>query len=103
MPQIRFTNDQKAQLIGWLNREKDHLLSMNSMADRIIIPRVTGALSCIKGDLDFVTRLRSALRGSNESTELSVQDSESLMAVAQANEYDDRIDFWKSIERVLSE
>lgn len=97
MPQVTLSNEQKAQLIGWLNREKDYLLSIDSMALRIIIPRATGTSDFIKNDLDFAIRLRSTLRGQDPTTELSVQDAETLVDVARANDYSNRAEFWKSI------
>lgn len=102
MTQITLTNDQKAQLIGWLNREKDYLLSIVAMSDRILLPRVSGGLDVVKNDLDYVTRLRETLRNSDLELELTIEDIEILSDVAAKNPYPNRRDFWTSITKVLA-
>ena len=98
MPQLTLTNDQKAQLVGWLNREKDFLLSIKAMAERIVIPSVTQTLELIKRDLEFVIRLRTAIRESDTpAVEISDLDSETLVDVARSNNYVNRDEFWRSI------
>ena len=99
MPTINFSDDQKSQLVGWLNREKDHMLSVKSMADKIILPGVTGTLELIKQDLEFVIRVRTAIRTveRDDPVELSIQDCETLVDVGRANNYSNRDEFWKSI------
>ena len=101
MTQITLTNDQKAQLMGWLKREKDYLLSIVSMSERILLPRVSGALEFVKNDLDYVSRLRDTLRNSGLELELTIEDIEILADVAAKNPYDNRRDFWTSISRAL--
>ena len=99
MPIIHFTEVQKAQLVGWLNREKDYMLSVKSMAEKIILPGVTGTLELIRNDFDFVMRVRAAFHTKNraEPVEMSVQDGETLVDVARANPYANREHFWRSI------
>lgn len=96
---VSFTDDQKSQLVGWLNREKDHLLSIKSMAEKIILPGVTGTLELIKQDLDFVVRVRTAIRTVDRDApiDLSLQDREALVDVARSNTYANRESFWKGI------
>ena len=101
MPQVTLTSDQKAQLIGWLNREKDHLLSILAMADRIVVRRVTGLMDIIKLDYDFVTRLRSTLRGDELEVDHPVQDITILLDVANANHYADKKALWKGIAEAI--
>lgn len=99
MPTINFTDDQKSQLVGWLNREKDHLLSVKSMAEKVIVPAVTGTLELIKNDLEFVVRVRTAIRTveRTDPVEMSFQDCEILVDVARANTYANREEFWTGI------
>lgn len=111
MPQIRFTDDQKRQLVGWLNGEKDLLVSLESIARRIVIPRVTGSLDLITDDLLFVRRVHQSIsmynrtgervRGPSDSVELSNQDMETLVDIARSNRYEDREPFWRSIIETL--
>jgi hypothetical protein len=103
MPQFTFSTEQKAQMIGWLNREKDHLLSITSMAERIILPRVSGTLDCARNDLECVNRLRSTFRDDTLEIELSDQDVETLIDIASTNQYADRVSFWKSITKTLTQ
>lgn len=107
MPQITFTDDQKRQLVGWLNNEKDYLLSATTMSERILIPRVTGTLELLLSDLEFVRRLRRTIKGYDENgvptrapddkVELSYQDTETLVDIARSNRYENREVFWRSI------
>jgi uncharacterized protein YigA (DUF484 family) len=103
MPYINLTNEQKAQLVGWLNREKDFLLSVKAMAERVMIPASTGTLELIKRDLEFAIRLRGSIRGLEDAIEMSDQDVETLLDVARANTYDNRAVFWKSIIDTLQQ
>jgi len=103
MPQIRLTNDQKAQLMGWLRREKDHLLSIDAMAERILIPHITGSLDCIKSDLEFATHLRASIRGEDEVVDLTDQDVENLVDIAAKNQFENKVEFWKSIVKSIRE
>lgn len=102
MAQINFTNDLKMQLRGWLNREKDYILSIDAMAGRVLVPRVTGTIDVIKSDLDFVFRLRDSLR-EDGPTEMSSSDVETLIDVAEANPYDNRVAMWKGVTAALSQ
>jgi hypothetical protein len=99
MPNVNLTSDQKAQLVGWLNREKDHLLSVKSMAEKIQVPKVTGTLELIRNDLEFVVRVRAAIRETDDNTpvEISTADSETLVDVARDNTYANREEFWKGV------
>jgi hypothetical protein len=103
MAQVTFTSEQKAQLIGWLNREKDYLLSCNAMAGNIIITEISGSLECLRNDLDFVMRLKQALRGESLNVEIDEQDKANLILVADANRYANREALWKSVKEVLSD
>lgn len=100
MPQITLTNEQKAQLVGWLNWEKDHLLSIVSMSKQIILPKVSGTLELAKNDLDFLVRLRNNLRNTDLTIDFNVQDIEILSDVAGQNPYANRREFWTGIETV---
>jgi hypothetical protein len=102
MPQLDFSKDQKSQLAGWLNREKDYLLSVRSMATQILTPEITGTLELIKQDLEFVVRVRSAIRDTDndEPIELSEQDSETLIDIGRGNKYANRAEFWRGIIEV---
>ncbi len=102
MPTVQLTSELKAQLIGWLNREKDYLLSIDAIAKRIIIPSVTGTLKLIETDLDYVLRLRRSLREQELDVELSVEDIETLVDVALANQYENRKGFWKAVRQAVS-
>ena len=102
MPKIQLTNDLKAQLIGWLNREKDHLLSIKAMAERIIIPGVTGSLNLIQADLDYVVRLRRLLREHDLEIDLSPEDTETLVDIAVANQYENRRGFWGAVKEAIT-
>lgn len=102
MPQVYLSNEQKAQLVGWLNREKDHLLSIVSMAERIIIPGATGTLELAKNDLEFASRLRLSLRNRESSIiSLSDDDAETLVQVARANKLEERDAFWSGVVLAL--
>jgi len=103
MPNVTLTSDLKAQLIGWLNREKDYLLSIASMGEAVILPGVTGTLECIKNDLEYVNRLRRVLRENELSVDLTTEDIEVLADVARANRYENRREFWGEITKVLGE
>lgn len=101
MPTITLSNDLKAQLIGWLNREKDFLLSIDSMAERIITLRRTGTLDCIKADLDAVTKLRLTLRGPDVESEITEEEADMLIDAAELNPYNNRIQFWDTIKKAI--
>ncbi|MEK0326655.1 MAG: hypothetical protein QQN63_13235 [Nitrosopumilus sp.] len=101
---ITLTNDQKAQLVGWLHREKDHSLSIVAMSERVIIPRATGTLELIRNDYEWILRVKDAIRESgNESVDLSNDDIETLILVARSNNYADRREFWKGIISAIGE
>ena len=104
MPQLSLIPDQKAQLVGWLNREKDYLLSIRSMASQIIVPDVTGTLELIKRDLEFIVRVRSAVRDQEDDqlVELSDEDTDTLIDVGRNNKYSNRDVFWKGIIEAAS-
>jgi len=98
MPRITLTNDQKAQLVGWLNREHDFAMSIRAMAERVIVPGATGSLELIRNDYEWVYRVRETIKQSREGNpELSEQDLDTLVDVARANTYADRVDFWRGI------
>lgn len=99
MPQLTLAPDQKAQLKGWLNREKDYLLSIKSMAQQIIVPSVTDTLELIKRDFEFIFRVREAVppEGDDSPIELADEDLETLIDVARSNRYANRDVFWRGI------
>lgn len=101
MPSINLSSDLKAQLIGWLHREKDSLLSIVAIAERIVIPGVTGTLDLARTDLDFVMRVRSAIRGMDTPVDLSPQDLETLLDIARSNVFPERAGFWTEVVRQL--
>lgn len=103
MPYVTLTNEKKAQLVGWLNREKDFLLSIKAMAERIMVPDATGTLELIRRDLEFVIRVRTAIRGAEDPVDLTDDDIEALVTVARKNTYDNRAVFWRSIIESLSQ
>ena len=102
MPLLNFTQDQKSQLAGWLNREKDFMLSVRSMASQILIPDITGTLELIKQDFEFIIRVREAIRDTHddEPIEISEQDIETLIDIGRGNKYANRAEFWKGIIEV---
>lgn len=97
MPIVNLTNDQKAQLVGWLNRENDFLLSMKSMGERCIIPRATGTLELVSNDYEWIQRVRRSIKESTEGVDVSEQDIETLVEIARSNKYSDRETFWRGI------
>lgn len=99
MPNVNFTNDQKAQLVGWLNRENDYMMSIKAMAERVVVPGATGTIELIRNDFDWVRRVRDAIRGERdkEVVDLSAADLETLVDVARANHYANRVEFWQSV------
>ncbi len=100
---LSLTNDQKAQLVGWLHREKDHSLSIVAMAERVIIPRATGTLELIRSDYEWINRVKDAIRESdNDDVDLSDQDIETLLVIARCNTYADRRIFWRSIVTAIN-
>jgi len=99
---MNLTSAQKAQLIGWLNREKDYLLSVLFVSEKLIVPRVRGTLDCIWNDLSFVTRLRTLVRASTDTILLDQADAETLLDVAQSNQFEDRREFWEGIAKALT-
>lgn len=104
MPTIILTSNQKAQLVGWLNREHDYSLSIKSMAERCILPGATGTLELIRENYEWIIRVRETIKQSrNTDTELSEQDLETLMEVARANTYSDRAELWKSVITSINE
>ena len=103
MPQITLTNDQKAQLIGWLNREKDQLLSIVAICERIVTPRRTGTLDCAQNDLDSVINLRLKLRGGELTTEITEEEQDMLVDASHANRYADKAAFWRGIEEAINQ
>jgi len=100
---IELNNDQKAQLVGWLNRENDFLLSMKAMGERCVVPGATGTLELVRNDYEWVQRVRKAVKMTPTSTcqgvDLSEQDIETLVDIARANRYADRDSFWTGIVR----
>ena len=95
---IQLSNEQKAQLVGWLHREKDHSLSIVAMAERVIIPRATGTLELIRSDYEWINRVKDAVRESGDgAVDLSEQDVETLSVIARSNNYADRREFWRSV------
>ena len=70
------------------------------MSERVILPRVTGTLELAKNDLEFLTRLRNTLRNSDLTVQLSTEDIETIAEVAGKNQWENRKEFWLSIERL---
>ena len=103
MPLVDLTDAQKAQIIGWLHREKDYLLSIKSMAERVLTPRTTGTLELARNDYDFVVRLLDAIYHREGPVELSDSDCETLDDIAQANPYPDRAMFWRGVSDAVTE
>jgi len=103
MPTINFTDAQRAQLIGWLNREKDFLLSIESLSRRVLLPKATGSISLIGADLQLCIDLRDKLRSSEELVVLTDDECEALLAVAESNEYEDRRELWEGVSQVIRE
>ena len=108
MPQILLTTDQRAQLGGFLNREKDFLMSISAMADRIVTPGVTGTIELIRNDYEFVERLRKSLRNVRsgnpalaEIVYLSEADLDTLANIDASNKFADRAPFWRSITEAV--
>lgn len=106
MPKFVLTHSQKAQLVSWLNREKDYLLSCRSIAQQILTPRVTGTLELISNDLDFVTRVREEVKDEDPSLGpmpvlLSDDDIQAIIDIGHANTYPKLQSFWNEIIEVL--
>ena len=91
---------QKKMLGAWLTREKDHLLSMRALGRQIVIPGATGSLEVISNDLEMVVRLRWAIR-TDSNPDLLEGDIETLIDIADENQFEDRADFWRSIKTLL--
>lgn len=100
MIELPITDDQRAQLIGWVNREKDHLLSIVAMGERIITTKVTGSLDASRTDLHFLTNLRSAAYAQG-GLRLTPEDVELLSDIAGANKFPNRERFWREIQDVI--
>ena len=100
---LPLTYSDRSQLGGWLRREKDYLLTIQSTCLRIVTPNVTGATDCISNDLDFVNRLKSAIRDQDGPVMLSEDDAETLLSVGHANRVVDKAAFWESIVRKIQE
>jgi len=95
---IPLASDQKAQLVGWVNREKDFMMSIRAMAERIIMPRATGTLELIKNDYEWLERVKESVKESGDGpVDLGESDVETLVEIARANNYADRREFWRSI------
>ncbi len=98
MSLIPLASDQKAQLVGWVNREKDFMMSIRAMAERIIMPRATGTLELIKNDYEWLERVKESVKESGDGpVDLGESDVETLVEIARANNYADRREFWRSI------
>jgi len=98
MPKIPLTSEQKAQLVGFLNREHDHGIALRSLARQVIIPGATGSLELISNDYEWIVRVRETIKKSREDQpDLSLSDVETLEVIARSNVYRDREDFWNSI------
>lgn len=97
MPRIHLTNDQKAQLVGFLNREHDFSIALKCMAERCIVPTATGTYELLRNDYEWLVRVRETVKFSKDDPDLSEQDIETLVDVARANSYSDRKAFWGSI------
>ena len=91
---------QKKMLGAWLTREKDHLLSMRALGRQIVIPGATGSLEVISNDLEMVVRLRYAIR-TDGFPDILEADIESLIDIADENQYADREEFWRAIKALL--
>lgn len=100
---IEFTDEERAMLGGWLTREMGHLRCIRVLLRDVVMPRVTGTEEAIKDDFDYINRIKSSIREKEAVTYLDDEDAEQLLAIAQANRYDDRATFWKAIERKIQE
>lgn len=103
MPTLNFTPPQRAQLIGWLNREKDFLISLDSLSRRILIPKTTGSDEMIARDLDIARSLRSKIASHGETVELTEDECEILVMAAEFNSVDDRKEMWEEVIKVIKE
>ncbi len=98
MPNLPLTSEQKAQLVGFLNREHDHGIAMRSIARDAIIPGAMGSLEMISSDYEWILRVRETIRKSREvDPELSLSDIETLEIIARANPYKDRDELWSGV------
>lgn len=98
MTLIALSSNQKAQLVGWVNREKDFMMSIRAMSERIITPRATGTLELIKNDYEWLERIKLSVKESGDGpVDLAESDVETLVEVARANNYADRREFWRSV------
>lgn len=98
---VPLSKEQKQQLGGWLTREKDYLLSIQSMCKAIVFPGVTGLLELATNDLDTVYRLRTALRTEGDP-DLMLEDVEVLIEIAAGNKFPDKKEFWQGIQAAIS-
>ena len=98
---INLNIEQKRQLAGWLTREKDFLLSIEAMAEKIQIPAVSGSLELISNDLDSVEKMRFALRPDGRLDFLD-DDLQIVLEVAEKNKFADKRDFWNDIRALLT-
>lgn len=98
MPKLPLSNDQKAQIVGFLNREHDHGIAIRSIARDAIIPGAMGTLELISSDYEWILRVRETIRKSREDDpELSHSDIETLEIIARANPYKDREVLWTGV------
>ncbi|MEK0324413.1 MAG: hypothetical protein QQN63_01810 [Nitrosopumilus sp.] len=98
---VPLTIEQKRQLAGWLTREKDYLLSVRSMAQKIQIPAVTGSLDIICSDLEMTNRMRFTLRPDGEP-DFQEEDLQTVLEIAGRNRFPDKEDFWNGIKTLLT-
>lgn len=98
MPYLPLLGDQKAQIVGFLNREHDHGIALRSIARDAIIPGAMGSLELISSDYEWILRVRETIRKSRDTDpELSVVDIEILEIIARANPYKDRDELWTGV------
>ncbi len=102
MTSITLTHEQRSDFLRWLNREKDFLLSVQSIALRTLTNHVTGSLEAIRGDLDFIRRVRETCWRCTENTiSLSSDDIDILIDIAGQNTLVEKQPFWDGLKELL--
>ena len=102
MPYLNLSKAERSQFIGWMHREKDFLLSIVSMAQHILVPRVTESLTMVQEDLALTRDLIDKTYQTGEGPiELTAQETDLLLGIAPLNRLPEREALWSEITSQL--